>query len=422
MKNTYWITIVSILLGPICIWAEDNKPEANVNERYAVESIVYSNIDESKISQPLREEAQKMVGQRYNEKTANDIRKKIQNDLKTHSEDYWIYLKVEKGSSPDKVKIVYEFKKKMGGAVGFNFDYNYRSDLGMSANLGITATDLTYHNVFGFNVLTDANLPLERYSGIQASYENQKVGTDKVRLRLQFDSYHEKYNPATKSALALRSDLPGISRSRQNFAPTLTLIPIKNLTFSAGLSFQRIEFQLPYHRYETAYSGVGGLTFNQNLKPLGEYKQKLDINYHIHSATRILDSDFVYTDQWMFTNYSLSNDANEFSAHLFWGVISGNPPLFERFALGNSLALRGWNKFDISPIGGTRAVNGSLEYRYRHFRVFYDVGTEWDKGKFSPIRHDIGFGITGWPHKWFPNISIAFPIRLHNVEPIFGTF
>ena len=41
------------------------------------------------------------------------------------------------------------------------------------------------------------------------------------------------------------------------------------------------------------------------------------------------------------------------------GAITGHPPLFERFALGDSTTLRGWDKFDIAPAGGDHGTRRS---------------------------------------------------------------
>ena len=46
------------------------------------------------------------------------------------------------------------------------------------------------------------------------------------------------------------------------------------------------------------------------------------------------------------------------------GGITGHAPLFERFTLGDSTTLRGWDKYDIAPAGGDRVFYSSVEYRY----------------------------------------------------------
>ena len=62
-----------------------------------------------------------------------------------------------------------------------------------------------------------------------------------------------------------------------------------------------------------------------------------------------------------------------------FGGITGDAPLFERFTLGDSTTLRGWNKFDIAPAGGDRVFHQSLEYRYHGFGVFLDSGSVWNR-------------------------------------------
>src|SRR6478735_1117317 len=51
-------------------------------------------------------------------------------------------------------------------------------------------------------------------------------------------------------------------------------------------------------------------------------------------------------------------------ALVFGGILNGDAPLFERFTLGDSSTLRGWSKFDLAPVGGTRVAHGSLEYTF----------------------------------------------------------
>ena len=71
---------------------------------------------------------------------------------------------------------------------------------------------------------------------------------------------------------------------------------------------------------------------------------------------------------------------------------------------------------------GMPEIARNIELALRpHFRVFYDVGTEWDGNRYSPVRHGLGFGIIHWPLKnWV--FSLAFPLRTHHVKPAFGIF
>jgi molybdopterin-biosynthesis enzyme MoeA-like protein len=391
----------------------------NVNERYIVESVGYSGIDESKISQDLRNEAQKMVGVKYNEQTANGILGKLKEEVKKGN--YEITLRVEKGNNPDEVKVVYQFKKRpfvySAGAGGV-----YHSQEGTSISVGTSIEDRTYHNVFSFSLLSESNLILERYTGFKASYENKKIGTERVRLKADFESYHEKFNLATKEALSLRPDVPGVYRARQSFSPYLTIQPLheKYIEIQAGLDFERLEFQTPVPNTQNAYVGFTNFAFNA-CDILAKSQHCGTFTYNLRTATRDIGSDFIYTRHIGSVTYAFTEEPHELVASVSYGLITGTPPMFERFALGNSFTLRGWNKFDVSPLGGTHTAFGMLQYRYRRFRVFYDIGTEWDKNEYSPVRHGIGCGIVNWPFKHM-TFSIAFPVRLHNVKPVFGVF
>jgi outer membrane protein assembly factor BamA len=105
----------------------------------------------------------------------------------------------------------------------------------------------------------------------------------------------------------------------------------------------------------------------------------------------------------------------EFLAGLLNG---GKAPLFERFALGNGSTLRGWNKFDLDPLGGERVVHGSVEYRYRIFDVFYDTGALWNRGGDPDQKQSIGGGIRT-DGKDGMLIAVALPLRQGRMEPMF---
>jgi outer membrane protein assembly factor BamA len=96
------------------------------------------------------------------------------------------------------------------------------------------------------------------------------------------------------------------------------------------------------------------------------------------------------------------------------GSVSGRAPLADRFVAGNSYYLRGWNKYDIDPIGGNRLVHNTVEYRYGHFQAFYDAGAVWDSGQPATPRHSLG---VGFKESIF-SLAVAFPIRSGHVEPV----
>ena len=411
MKNKRLFPIFLMLLWPAALYGGDQEKETNVNERYAVESVTLSGVSESRISKTLREDLQKLVGEKYSQKAAHELAGKLRVELR----EYAVEVKVKRGDKPEHVKVVYQTErirwKRFEVPVPLVV---YHSKQGFGGALEIPID--IHHNVFTFGLVSDADSLLERGAGLLLRYENRKVGTDMVQLRIDFDSYHQTFNAATESALAERPDVPGIYRWRQNFAPSLSLYPTRDWKLSVGTSFQRFQMQYPSTRTETAYAGTADIEYRHSARSENGYRQNLSASYGLRTATRALDSEYVYTRHSITANYALAKGRNLFAAHFQGGTITGTAPLFERFSFGNSTTLRGWNKFDVAPLGGARAAHGTLEYRYRWFQLFYDVGAVWDAGRSAPVRHGLGFG-AATRDGFFA--SLAFPVRLHDVAPVF---
>jgi len=411
MKNKTVVTLILILLCPAWVRAGQQKPDPNVNSRYDVESVVISGVAESKLSKTLRDDMQKLVGEKYNQEAAEALAKRARKELR----DYSVSVKVKRGDKSEHVKVIFEAEQIRYKRFEFPVPpVVYHSKEGFSGALEVPI-DFN-HNVFTFGLVDSSDELLERNAGFRLSYENRKVGTDVVQLRLDFNGYHQTFNNATQVALAQASNVPGIYRWRQDFAPSLSLIPHRDLKLSVGTSFQRFQIQYPVPRTMTAYAGTADVQYRHRLQSRGGIRQDFSAGYGLRTATRVLDSDFVYTRSFMTADYRISRHRHSFGAHFQAGMISGIAPLFERFSLGNSFTLRGWNKFDVAPIGGTRVTHGSLEYRYRPFEVFYDVGAVWDRGQNARVRHGLGIG---WASKDGFFASLAVPVRLHDVTPMF---
>jgi outer membrane protein assembly factor BamA len=145
----------------------------------------------------------------------------------------------------------------------------------------------------------------------------------------------------------------------------------------------------------------------------------LDAGYSLRAATNLFDSDLVYTRHAVDTSYLLRFGRQMVMLRGLAGTISGRPPLFERFSLGDSRTLRGWNKFDVDPLGGSRVLHGSVQYQCRPVGVFYDVGRVWDRGQAAGTKHSAGVTVALGALKDGPYLTVAFPIRSGSVTPIF---
>jgi hypothetical protein len=411
MKKIPILTLLLIFLGAADLQAGPQNPKANVNENYNVESVELSGVASSKVDKKLHEDMQKLVGEKFSQQAADDLAKRLRKELS----GYTVTVKVRRGEKPEHVKVLFVAERTWWRRFEIAVPpVVYHSKEGWNGTIELPIE--SHHNVFTFGAVNSADELLERDAGWRVRYEHRKVGTDMVQLRMDFDWYHQKWNPATEAALASTPEVPGIYRWRQNFAPSLSLIPLRDLKLSVGTSFEQFQTQYPTPHTETAYAGTADIKFRHRTGSGRGFRQDIRAGYSLRTATRLLDSDFVYTRHFLSADYTLSKGKNLFGAHFQGGFLIGRAPLFERFSLGNSFTLRGWNKFDIAPLGATRSAHGSLEYRYRPFQIFYDVGTVWDEGQDIQVRHALGFGLVTREGAF---VSLAFPVRLHNVVPMF---
>jgi outer membrane protein assembly factor BamA len=256
---------------------------------------------------------------------------------------------------------------------------------------------------------------VERASGIRARYDLLAAGSERIRLGFEFDSYHEQYNRATENAAAQGNDLSALYRTRRNFEPTATVAIAGPITWTVGLSFQQLEQPYPVVQTESSNALVSSLRYDKKWDETASGKHRFSAGYSLRAATGFLGSAYAYTRHAVDATYHWKRGHQSAEATFLAGGIAGTAPLFDRFVLGNSVTLRGWDKFELDPLGGGRVVYGSAEYGYRMMRVFYDSGSIWDKGAKAGVKKSAGIGlkIDGIL------LAVAFPIRNDRMEPVF---
>ncbi|HWB99549.1 MAG TPA: BamA/TamA family outer membrane protein [Bryobacteraceae bacterium] len=402
------------LLGGGLLFAGNQPPELNVNSRYTVESVELSGDSETRISTGLRQEIRDLVGSNLNPSALDEIAKQIRHELHVRS----VTHRVLRGTQPQHVKVVFDVR---GRSAKFDVsvpNFLYHSNQGWSGLVEGTAT--IADSAFTFGLVSDGNELVERYTGLRARYENKKLGTSRLRFRFQFESYHEQWNSATREGVdqVFRDpspDVAGIYRTRQNFEPVATIVLAKPLTLSVGAGFQRFESQVPAARTESSNALITTLRYHRVLEDSGANQHDLDAGYSLRAATKALNSDYAYVRQHWEVRYVLTRGPHMFLEDLTAGLITGQAPLFERFVLGNSSTLRGWNKFDLDPLGGSRVVHNTVQYRYRMVEVFYDSGAIWDRNLAVAPKHSIGVGV----QKGGFTLAVAVPVKEGHIEPVF---
>jgi Omp85 superfamily domain len=409
------------LLAGSLLFAGNQDSETNVNTRYTVETVTIQGDGlstdpaadhDQKLSSGLRHEIASLVGEKLNPTALDDLAKRLRKELHARTVDHHVL----RGKQPDYVQVVFDVKLRPT-----RFDVSipkflYQGRQGWSG--AVEGTAAVHQNGFTFGLVSDGDELVERYTGIEARYENNHLGTSRAHLSFEFDSFHEQWNGATLASLPAAATADGAAsdlyRSRQNFQPMVTLVVARPLTVSFGASFERLDPEGPAARMEAANAWLASADFHQELEG-SQYQHDFNGTYDLRMGTRSLGSDFAYgRHRWQF-RYVLTHGKQKLSDEATAGVISGQAPLFERFVLGNSTMLRGWNKYDIDPLGGNRMLHNSVEYRYGALQIFYDSGAIWDPGQAVIARNSIGVGLRQGP--FF--VAMAFPLRDGRAEPIF---
>jgi len=242
------------------------------------------------------------------------------------------------------------------------------------------------------------------------------VGTERLGIKLEYSTFGVRWQPETVrvSQAFLQPEFSDLYRSRRSLEPSAAFAFSRSLYATAGVQFVDLEMQSPATGSRSANAGVGSLRFRHTFKS-GEISHEVNAGYDAHAGSRTLDSDYVYTRHLWDGRYTFSQDKNRVTIAMFGGRIIGNAPLFDRFSLGNTETLRGWNKFDLAALGGSRVVHGSLQYgRSDDFHVFYDAGAVWNRGDPIRVRSAIGIGFGSTEDT---NLTLGFRIRGAHLSP-----
>jgi outer membrane translocation and assembly module TamA len=227
---------------------------------------------------------------------------------------------------------------------------------------------------------------------------------------VDLENYHNQWDGSTLRA----ADERDIYRNRLNVQPALRFRLTPNLSLTSGVSLERFDTQFPAARTEASNSVVNTLRYRRSWE-LSDASQTLDAAYTLRAATRALESDYVYARHLVSGTYVWQRGRSTVRLTAMGGKITGQAPLFERFILGNSTTLRGWSKFDIDPLGGSRGAYGSAEYRYRLLQAFYDSGAVWNPGQTADVKKAVGGGV----HTGNLYFSVGFPVGGGRSSPIF---
>ncbi len=407
---------------------EQERPsDLNVNSRYTIESINFIDQHEYKLSTSALEDIRRLIGAKVDTEALDRLAQRIRAELRAHE----VTFKLTRGASPEAVRVLINVDRAAGAVEASVPKLGYNSQLGFTGIGEVTAT--LGSNALTFQMLRDSDTLIERFSGIQAKYDRLALAGGRIRLGFEFDAYEDQYDPSTLAALdgasrpsslgaGLSAGLSaGAYGSRLNYEPSATFVLAAPLTLTVGLSFEELGNLPSAARPESANAVVNTLRYHQRWIGSGGNKQELDAGYSLRAATTHLGSDLAYVRHLAHARYFYSRDAQSVEVAIVAGAIQGPAPLFERFALGDSAMLLGWNKYNLDPVGGNRLAYGSVKYGYHIMRVFYDTGSVWEQGRPPEAKKSVGVGVSGGLgilEKGAFLLALAFPIQQGSVIPV----
>jgi hypothetical protein len=398
---------------------QESASDLNVNSRYTIESINFVDHHDYRLSTSSLEEIRHLVGAKVSTEALDRLVQRIRGELRAHD----VTFKLTRGAQPESVRVLIQVDRAAGSFDASVPTLSYNSAQGFTGTGELTSA--VGPHAFTFRMLRDNDNLIERFSGLQAKYERLAWAGGRVRFGFEFDAYQDQYDRSTLAALdaASRSSSLGAGAygSRLNYEPSATFVLAAPLTLTLGLGFEQLNHLPSAARSESANAVINTLRYHQRWGASGDSTQELDAGYSLRAATTLLGSDLAYTRHVTHLKYNYSRRAQSVEVTVIAGAIYGQAPLFERFALGNSTLLRGWNKYDLDPVGGNRLAYASVTYGYHIMRVFYDTGSVWDQGKSPEAKQSAGVGISsglGVLEKGAFLLAVAFPLRQGQVSPV----
>lgn len=388
--------------------------DRNVNARYLIEDVEVRGMPETDLSPDLRAELQTLVGKPL----GSDDVEQLEGKLKAALPDHEVARRVVRGSRSGEIRLLF-LVNKAESARWLHFEplksnVLYHSDQGWGAFLDfpIGGRDLRFTPIFAIDNADDL---IEEYSGFGVRVESRKLGTERLGASFEWTSFDQSWRDATLEALNLNRGIPGAYDDRSTITPRVTFAITPQLSVSGGVSITELE----------PLAGGGSQMANAAILSVGyedrweraDVSQAVEATFAVRTAAETLESDFDYTRYFGRADYDYRWARHTVLASAMVGGISGSAPLFERFSLGDSRTLRGWDKYDIAPAGGDRMFHTSLEYRYRSLAFFLDSGSVWDDGFDVRVRLAAGLGIHSGP--FF--MTVGFPLNTDDVRAVFTT-
>jgi hypothetical protein len=400
------------------------QPDPNINAKYVIEKAEIRGLA-PRDQQPFDDDLRALVGRRLDSPEVHALETRLREALR----EYVVLRRSARGTEPGRIRLIFEVRRADWSRwIRFEpTDANviFHSDQGWGAKLplSISSGNLLISPFFAFDVGDEL---VEEYSGWGIRVDTRQLGSERLGASFEYSSYEMDWREPTLTALALDPGIPAAYEKRRSVTPALRFGITRELTLSGGVRITELD-ALPEAGGESrmANAVLASLTFARSPRET-ERDGKADrdargdrhgvnAGFVVRTGLAGLESDFVYERYVVYAGYSFRRAHQAVIATGMAGRIEGDAPLFERFSIGDSRTLRGWNKYDLAPAGGDRVFHASLEYRYRAFGMFLDTGSVWTRDTARRLRTSAG--LTFNPGPVF--MTVGFPLNTSEFGAVF---
>ena len=390
--------------------------DTDINSKYVVSHVELRGVQERDLSPDLRKDLQALADKPFDSDAADQIATRLRSEFPA----YQVERRMSRGGQRGRVTLIYILRvPEWARWLRFEpFDGNalFHSDQGWGAEmpLVINAGDIFISPVIAWD---NADALIEEYSGFALRVESRRLGSERVGMFFEWATFDQDWRDATLAALPFNPQVPPLYRNRMSFTPLLKFAFTRQVSIAGGVGITELdplieEIPLPSQMANVA---IGAVRYKQQWGESSRPAHEAGATFTVRAATTALESDFTYERYVADGDYRFQRGKHGVLLSSMAGSISGAAPLFERFSLGDSRTLRGWDKYDISPVGGDRMFHTSAEYSIRALSLFLDAGSVWDAGTQKKVRFSTGVSFSPGPVFF----TLGFPINTDEFRAVF---
>lgn len=373
---------------------ESQTLQANINARYVIERVEITGIDTSTIDARLRDDLQALTGRQMDPAEVERLERALDASLPEHQ----VRRRIERGTEPGNVTVILEVTPQPRSWIPFTRTRSnlvYHAYQGWGGALDAPFGSRNHQFTIG-GVVNDEDTLVEQYSGWRFRFEGRELATARLGASIEFSTLRQTWREATLDAIA-SNGLPRAYRARRTIEPVVTFAFTPSVRVRGGVSVSDLESLSTAPDAQMASALVAGLAVNHRWQLRDGGVQQIAGSYEMRRGLPSLNSDLAYTRQSASFFYRMTRGRSSVTSRTSAGRISGDAPMFERFTLGDTRTLRGWNKYDLAPAGASRQLHHALDYRFSHYGVFLDSGAVWEPDADVDVRLSTGATATYGP-------------------------